>query len=392
MTPLSPRYHPRLALMRRFIVLALAALLVLAGISPADAQAPAAPAQKGATKKDTKKGEIRVQGERLNGPAEPAVRSPTAPLLDMREEMRRFVQASAAFVRGQRADFAVIAEGGLDLLVKQDEADRLKTAPARAYMQTLDGILVPGLFFDDPAKPGVEPSPERLKRRLALLETARAERIKLMVVDFVRNADEAGEAIRRAAEIGAIPFPAPRAIDLINALPRFPERPYRENGESIVSFPAVRNFMILSDSRPFGREDEFALKMHDTNFDAVIVDVFHGRQPLSRQAVETLKYKKLGSRRLVLARVDIATISAGSFFWKPGWREGNPGFIGSPMSGDPDRHWVQYWRPAWQRIVNGGNDSYLYGVVAQGFDGVVLAGLDAWYQFDPGIKDEETRP
>jgi len=74
-----------------------------------------------------------------------------------------------------------------------------------------------------------------------------------MVVDFVRNADEAGEAIRRAAEIGAIPFPAPRAIDLINALPRFPERPYRENGESIVSFPAVRNFMILSDSRPFGR-------------------------------------------------------------------------------------------------------------------------------------------
>lgn len=380
--------------MRRFFVALLAALLVTAVSWPADAQAPA---QKGAAKqdakKDTKKGEIRVQGERLGETsAEPAPRGPTAPLVDVREEMRRFVQASAAFVRGQRADFAVIAEGGLDLLVKQDETDRLKTAPARAYMESLDGILVPGLFFDNPGKPGAEPSPERLKRRLALLENARAQRLKIMVVDFVQGADDAEEAIRRATEIGALPFPSLQPIDRINALPRFPARPYRENGESIMSFPGVRNFMMLSDPRPFGREDEYALKMHDTNFDALIVGVFHGRQPLSRQAVETLKYKKLGSRRLVLARVDIASISAGSFFWKPNWREGSPNFIDTPTAGDPDRHWIQYWRPAWQKIINGGTDSYLFGVIGQGFDGVVLAGLDNWYHFDAGIKDEETRP
>jgi endo-alpha-1,4-polygalactosaminidase (GH114 family) len=382
--------------MRRFLVALLAAALLAAGSPPADAQAQApaapAPAQKGSAKKDGKKGEIRVQGERLDDKTETAPRAPSAPLVDLREEMRRFVQASAAFVRSHRADFAVVAEGGLDLLVKQDETDRLKTAPARAYMQALDGILVPGLFFDDPAKPGAEPTPQRLQRRLALLENARAQRLKIMTVDFVQGADDAEEAIRRASEIGAIPFPSPLPIERINALPRFPARPYRENGESVVSFPGVRNFMIMSDSRPFGREDEYALKMHDTNFDAVIVAVFHGRLPLSRQAVETLKYKKLGSRRLVLARVDLASISAGSFFWKPNWREGSPNFIDAPVAGDPDRHRIQYWRPAWQQIVNGGPDSYLYGVIAQGFDGVMLAGLDAWYHFDSGVKDEETRP
>jgi uncharacterized protein (TIGR01370 family) len=129
--------------------------------------------------------------------------------------------------------------------------------------------------------------------------------------------------------------------------------------------------------------------MHDTNFDALIVSVFHGRLPLSPQAVETLKYKKLGSRRLVLARVDIASISAGSFFWKPNWREGSPNFIDTPMAGEPDRHWIQYWRPAWQRIVSGNPDSYLFGVIAQGFDGVVLAGLDAWRHFESGPKDDD---
>lgn len=316
-------------------------------------------------------------------------RGPSAAIVDLREEMRRFVQASAAFVRGQRADFAVVAEGGVELLVKADEADRLKTAPARAFMEALDGIVVPGLFFDDPAKPGEEPKPEKLERRLALIENARAHRLKVMVVDFVRGAEDAEEAIRRATEIGIIPFPALQPIDQINALPRFPARPYRENGESIVSFPGVRNFMIVNDSRPFGREDEFALKVHGTNFDAVIVNVFHGRLPLSRQAVETLKYKNLGSRRLVLARVDIASISTGGFFWKPNWREGNPNFIDAPMAGEPDRHWVQYWRPNWQRLVTGNADPYLFGVIAQGFDGVVLAGLDASRHFEGGPKDDE---
>ncbi|MSO85096.1 MAG: hypothetical protein EXR02_05620 [Rhodospirillales bacterium] len=377
---------------RKLLVFLLAAALVATGSWPAEAQAPA-PAPKGAAKKDakkdSKKGEVRVQGERLDNGTQIAPRGPSAAIVDLREEMRRFVQASAAFVRGQRADFAVVAEGGVELLVKADEADRLKTAPARAFMEALDGIVVPGLFFDDPAKPGEEPKPEKLERRLALIENARAHRLKVMVVDFVRGAEDAEEAIRRATEIGIIPFPALQPIDQINALPRFPARPYRENGESIVSFPGVRNFMIVNDSRPFGREDEFALKVHGTNFDAVIVNVFHGRLPLSRQAVETLKYKNLGSRRLVLARVDIASISTGGFFWKPNWREGNPNFIDAPMAGEPDRHWVQYWRPNWQRLVTGNADPYLFGVIAQGFDGVVLAGLDASRHFEGGPKDDE---
>ncbi|MCC7016960.1 MAG: hypothetical protein IT564_07130, partial [Rhodospirillales bacterium] len=152
--------------MRRIALVSLvAATLIAVGSMPAEAQAPAAPAQKSAAKKDakkdSKKGEIRVQGERLDEGTETAPRGPAAAIIDVREEMRRFVQASAAFVRSQRADFAVVAEGGLDLLVKTDEADRLKTAPARAYMQALDGIIVPGLFFDDPAKPGETPKPEK---------------------------------------------------------------------------------------------------------------------------------------------------------------------------------------------------------------------------------------
>ncbi len=375
---------PRLAL---FAVLAAGILLAL-DAAPAVAQAPTG--KKDAAKKDAaKKGEVRVQGKRLNENGDTSRPGPSAAVVDLREEMRKFVQSAAAYARGQRADFAVVTEGGLDLLVKADEADRLNVAPAHAYMRAIDGVIVPGLFFDKPDKPGAEANAEKLAARLALLEHARAARIKIMAVDYVADADQAQAAIQRAADKGFIPFPATRPIPYLNALPRFPARPYRENGESVISFPGVRNFMMIGDSRPFGREDEYALALHDTNFDALVVDVFHGRAPLSRQAVETLKYKKLGARRLVLARIDVSAIAASSFFWKQGWREGYPNFIDASMAGDPDRHWVQYWRTNWQRIVTGNEDSYLFGVMTQGFDGVVLAGIDAYRHFEGGPKDEE---
>lgn len=375
--------NPRPAL----LCILVAGILLAFNAAPAFAQAPTT--QKDAAKKDAaKKGEIRVQQERLTEGKNKQTRTP-ATVVDLREEMRKFVQSAAGFARRTKNGFAIVAEGGVDLLAKADEADRLKLAPAHAYMQTIDGIIVPGLFYDNPNKPGVEPIPEKLAARLALLEYARAARLKTMVVDFVVDADQAQGAIQKSADKGFIPFPATRPIPYINALPRVPARPYRENGESVISFPGVRNFMMIGDSRPFGREDEYALALHDTNFDVVVVDVFHGRDPLSRQAVETMKYKKLGARRLVLARIDVSSIAAGSFFWKDGWREGYPNFIDSPVAGDPDRHWVQYWRTNWQRIITGTEESYLFGAIAQGFDGVVLAGLDAYRHFEGGPKDED---
>jgi uncharacterized protein (TIGR01370 family) len=175
----------------------------------------------------------------------------------------------------------------------------------------------------------------------------------------------------------------------INALPRFLSRPHRENANHILSFGGVRNFLVIGDPSAFGRQDEFALKIHDTNYDAVITEVFHGRRPLAAQAVETLKYKKLGARRLALARVDIGTAATYSFFWRPEWREGSPVWINAPLPGNPDRHYVQYWNPNWQRLIYGDNNSFLYGVIAdQGFDGVLLAGVEA-YRFFEGATEQE---
>ncbi|MDA0997507.1 MAG: hypothetical protein O2944_04775 [Proteobacteria bacterium] len=175
-----------------------------------------------------------------------------------------------------------------------------------------------------------------------------------------------------------------RPDDQLTELPPYPKRPYNENPNNILTLRDAKNFTYISDPSAFGRQDEFALQVHGNNFDMIIVDPFHGREPLSAKAVETLKYKKLGARRLVLARIDIGTASSYRYYWGPDWKEGSPAFIAAPYPTDPDRYFVEYWRPSWKQIIFGNDKSYLYGIIRQGYDGVVLDGLRTFRFFEAG--------
>ena len=60
-----------------------------------------------------------------------------------------------------------------------------------------------------------------------------------------------------------------------------------------------------------------------------------------------------------------------------------------PYPGDADKYFVEYWRPGWRQIITGNTDSYIYGIVKQGFDGVVLDGVDAYRYFEGGMESVE---
>ena len=72
-----------------------------------------------------------------------------------------------------------------------------------------------------------------------------------------------------------------------------------------------------------------------------------------------------------------------------GWAEGSPPFINAPHRGDPDRYHVEYWQPEWKKLIAGDTNSYLYGIIRQGFDGVLIDGLDAYKFFDGSGEENE---
>ena len=122
------------------------------------------------------------------------------------------------------------------------------------------------------------------------------------------------------------------------------------------------------------------------NYDAVITDVFHrGRRPFTKNNIRGFKFKKVGARRLVFARVDIGHADSSRYYWKSGWKEGSPPYIGVPTPTNPDQYYVRYWYKAWQDIISGKPLSYVYGIYKQGFDGVVIDGISS-YRFFEGAQ------
>ena len=167
-------------------------------------------------------------------------------------------------------------------------------------------------------------------------------------------------------------------------------------------FPPSDQLLAVEPDRPSCLEHACRLSQHDAvrsarercclrpwhnGFDAVVVDVYHrGRSPFQRIHVRGMKFKKLGARRLALAYMNVGQADSSRYYWKPGWREGRPSFLGSPVLGEPDNHYVQYWNPAWKNIIAGDTKSYTYGIIAQGYDGVVIDGVDSYLFFEGATR------
>jgi len=308
-------------------------------------------------------------------------------LIDLREEMRRFVQSISEFARGHNPNFVIIVKDGLELLVKRDIVDETRISPARTYMRSIDGILAEGLFDSDgaPNKPILS---DRQRNLLSRADNAHKNGIRVFTLDIGEGRAVIDNVFAQASNHGYISLVSNQPFSEIASLPTYPKRPFNENPNSIITLDQVKNFFVVSNSQSFGREDQFTLTLHGNNYDMVVVDVFHNRMPLSRRAVETLKYKKIGTKRLVLAMMDLGAGASYAYYWKSNWQEGYPEWIDAPVRGDPDRYNVKFWHPGWQQIINGNSNSYVYGLIAQGFDGVVISGVEAFKFFEAGGQEE----
>ena len=328
-------------------------------------------------------GRARIQG-RDDAKPEAPVLGPVLSLTDPKQEMRNFVKNISKFARRYKRDFSIFVRNGLDLLTKGDAADDSVMAPALAYMRSVDGIFIDGMNFGFPEidKP-TEPK-ELREKFLKIANLAKANGLAVLVMDYATTPKIVDDTYRLNESRGFISYIAPARGSELIMLPPYPKRPFRENPKSVISFADIKNFVYLADTSSYGRQDEFAMKIHQTNYDAVVVDVFHGREPLTKRAVETLKYKKVGGKRLVLAFMDIGGAEAYRYYWQSHWQEGSPLWISAPFQKNPDKYHVEYWRPEWQRILTGNTESYLYGIIAQGFDGVILNGVEGYRFFEGG--------
>ncbi|SCA55224.1 conserved exported hypothetical protein [Candidatus Terasakiella magnetica] len=330
----------------------------------------------------TASAQVISQGKILTDGEEDSKAIYTGPNIDYSHEMRRLVQNIAKYGRKFKRDFIVLTKGGRGLLTKVIDVDQLITSPSSVYLQTIDGVIQPNLSY------GLDGFGEALTEKeqgeiLQDLQVAKDTGLNVFTLDFASKPKDVDKAIRFATKNKFIPYVAPGMGMRNNKLPNWPKRPYKENAHTITNAQSIKNYVLIDDSSRFGTASEYAMKIHNTNYDMVITPVFHHRsQTLGRHNVRKMQFKKLGARRPVLAYIDIGAADVGAYYWKENWRMGNPSWVLDLAPSSSDKYLVQYWHPSWHQVLYGNNMSFLYGIMKEGYDGIVLDGIYAHELFE----------
>ena len=303
------------------------------------------------------------------------------PKRDFAEEMRKMVVSLSRWAKNQRSDFSIIAMNGLDLTTFIEPGlfvTKSDAKPARNFIRALDGFLVEAPRYGRDGYNKETPEGE-VKYDQQYLERLSNTGMRFFMLDYTNKMENILKARKNLKNLNPLYYAAPPPDMQLSALAEVPATPFNENPFVIDSVHKARNYAMVIDSAPFGNKEAYVDALANTNYDILILDAFHrGTIPLTYDDMRKLRYKKLGTPRLLLAYVDIGTAQTYRYYWRTDWRAGSPSFISSASNQGrwgQENH-VYYWEPQWQNIIFGNANSYVSGLMQLGFDGIVIDGVD----------------
>jgi endo-alpha-1,4-polygalactosaminidase (GH114 family) len=309
-----------------------------------------------------------------------------------RQMMRDIVVELSAYAKARNPRFIVLARDAQELLVKESrewewetsrDADGTaagKYTPVgslnRPYLKAIDGMVIDGLFCgrDKADQPTDAAAAKLLLDAVAKLQQ---EGRRALAIDYCKSSPRVAAVGREAARAKVLSYVERDGGRRLDHIPS--GTPTAENARHVTDLAQARNFLPMLSSQSFGSRDDWVTALAATNYDLLLLDAFwRGSEPLTADDVKTLKMKRLGSRRLVLADLPVGRAADSRFYWKKDWKVGTPSFLEAPDAGNPAQMVVRYWESDWKALAG----SYMQGIVDLGFDGVMLDYLDVYLYFE----------
>ena len=318
--------------------------------------------------------------------------TPLEKIPNHRQFMRDIVVALSAYAKKRNPRFVVLVRNGPGLLVKEtrewkwetlrdpDGADAYPKVGAlnRPYLKAVDGMLIDGLSYGaPPAGYGKASSAATVHANQSIIDVLRREGRGVVAIDYCDAKDQVADAEAKAAKAGALAYVDRDGDMLLGRVPA--DRPRHENAAAVSDIAKARNFLPMLRSNSFATRAAWVDTLAATNYDLLMLDTFwRENKSLSFDQVKRLKYKRLGSDRLVLGVLPLALARDTRFYWKPEWKLGDPSFLVAPDPDDAAETVVNYWDDKWKEIIG----LYMQGIVDLGVDGVLFDQVDAYLYFE----------
>ncbi|MCQ2914611.1 MAG: hypothetical protein MJ247_05395 [Alphaproteobacteria bacterium] len=309
-----------------------------------------------------------------------------------RELLRDIIYTFNTFAKAKNPEFKIIIDSGFELLTRNgwenhlDELHRAELAGAK----TDDEKFLLKLF--SPEHPIAAGTPMRRFvnsiRGIVLTNTYCSEKsgklseenqkivkdygINLLAFEHCNNEKEQIEAYK---ELDKLKIPAHIDLDQkakFDFVPQLAEI-HKENTDTIDSLDKVKNILVVTNTRNYSDKDLFLDKISKTNYDLVIIDpFFKDSQEISNEDIRELKSKRVGSRRLVYAVLNISVAKDTKPYWEKSWKQGKPNWLRFIAPEGNGNIIVDFWNPAWKRILG----VYFRSIMDLGYDGILIQGLD----------------
>ncbi|WP_370456667.1 MJ1477/TM1410 family putative glycoside hydrolase [Thermococcus sp. MAR1] len=111
-----------------------------------------------------------------------------------------------------------------------------------------------------------------------------------------------------------------------------------------------------------------------SGFELVVMDYSRDgsdERAYTREEIEMIKRAGV----IPIAYISIGEAENYRFYWKDGWKENSPGWLGPENPDWEGNYAVKYWEEGWKQIIF----KYLDKIIAQGFSGVYLDKVDEYW-------------
>ncbi len=309
-------------------------------------------------------------------------------IVNYRQEMRDNINSLAEYAKEKNKDFIIIVHEGQDLLKKSlweyhldgyNDARRkgldandpaflinLKQSVPELepevgshssnYAQNIDGLALNGIFCGK-----------------SLPETA----LKTISVSYCPSGNAYNAAIAKSIDKGVLLYGFINPDTAFKKIEKWPI--IDENAKTISTLNDAQNINLLIDDSAYNTKADMLDAIAKSNFDVVVINpLFHSKEAFSKDEISSIKYKKNGPKRLIIALQNISEIKDTDPYWKKGWTLGNPSFLVRPSFVDKNGVIARYWDYEWKKLMS----KYFKAIVATEYDGAFLTGLENHSYFE----------
>ena len=152
-----------------------------------------------------------------------------------------------------------------------------------------------------------------------------------------------------------------------------------DSARNVGNVDEAGNILLMTDDSRYTSKDKFVQDLSRTNYDIIVIKpLFAHRQRFSPDDIRRMQFKKNGSRRLLIAEMNVSEASPQDYFWHKNWKIGQPSWLVRKSFVDRDSVITKYWNENWRRIISG----HFKDILATGFDGVFFTGVQNHLYFE----------